>query len=162
MERDAELGKTRFRATNKWIDGTHNRSAVYDFYGAGEEKTHQERFESDADEPFMLGGHDQAPNPAEHLLNALAACVTTSMVAHAAARGIHIEELESQLEGDIDLRGFLGVSNDVPKGYTSIRVKFRVKADVDNMERLRRLTEYSPVYNTLLHGTNVEVEVEPM
>ncbi len=96
----------------------------------------------------------------EHLLNALAACVTTSMVAHAAVRGIRIEELESELEGDLDLRGFLGLSNDVPKGFTNIRVNFKVKADVDNMERLKRLTAYSPVLNTITRGANVEVRVE--
>jgi len=94
------------------------------------------------------------------LLNALAACVTTSMVAHAAVRGIHIEELESELEGDIDLRGFLGLSNDVPRGFTDIRVKFKVKADVENMERLKRLTEFSPVYNTITHGARVHIQVE--
>ena len=94
------------------------------------------------------------------MLNALAACVTTSMVAHAAVRGIRIEELESELEGDLDLRGFLGLSNDVPKGFTNIRVNFKVKADVDNMERLKRLTAYSPVLNTITRGANVDVRVE--
>jgi len=83
------------------------------------------------------------------------------MVAHAAVRGIHIEELESELEGDLDLRGFLGLSDDVPKGYTNIRIKFKVKADTDNMERLRRLTEYSPVFNTITQGARVDVTVEP-
>ncbi len=123
--------------------------------------THQQSFELHADEPPVLAGDDQAPNPVEHLLNALAGCMTTSMVAHAAVRGIHIEELESELEGDLDLRGFLGLSDDVPRGYTNIRVKFRVKADTDNMERLRRLTEYSPVFNTITQGVRVDVSVEP-
>jgi len=81
------------------------------------------------------------------------------MVAHAAVRGIHIEELESELEGDIDLRGFLGLADDVPRGFTDIRVKFRVKADVDNMDRLKRLTEYSPVFNTITQGANVDIQV---
>jgi uncharacterized OsmC-like protein len=162
MQEDPELGQWKFRATNKWIDGTHNRTTIHDYNALGQERTHPQEIGLDADEPPLLAGHDQAPNPVEHLLNALAACVTTSMVAHAAVRGIHIEELESELEGDIDLRGFLGVSNDVPKGYTNISVKFRVKADVENMARLKRLTEYSPVLNTLTHGTNVQIEVEPM
>ena len=96
------------------------------------------------------------------LLNALAGCVTTAMVAHAAVRGIHIEELESELEGDIDLRGFLGLAKDVPKGYTDIRVRFKAKADVKNLERLRRLTEFSPVLNTITSGAHVDVQVDPM
>jgi uncharacterized OsmC-like protein len=161
MEQNPKLGKCRFRAANKWINGAHNRTKISDYYAAGEEKTHQQEFELDADEPPILAGDDHTPNPVEHLLHALASCVTTSMVAHAAVRGIHIEELESQLEGDLDLRGFLGLSNDVPKGYTNIRVRFRVKADADNVARLKRLTEYSPVLNTLIQGTGVEIEVEP-
>jgi uncharacterized OsmC-like protein len=115
----------------------------------------------DPDEPSLLAGDDEAPNPTEHLLSALAGCMATSLVVHAAARGIHIEELESEVEGDIDLRGFLGISDDTPKGYTNIRMKLRVKADVDNLERLKRLAEYSPTFNTLIHGVNVDFQVEP-
>lgn len=102
---------------------------------------------------------DEAANPVEHLLHALAACMTTSMVAHAAVRGIPIEEVESEVEGDIDLMGFLGLSATVPKGFSNIRVRFRVKADADNMERLKRLAEFSPVLNTLTHGATVDVQV---
>jgi len=83
------------------------------------------------------------------------------MVAHAAVRGIQIEELESELEGDIDLRGFLGLDPNVPKGYTDIRLKFKVKTDPENLEKLRELASFSPVYNTLIHGAKVNIEVEP-
>jgi uncharacterized OsmC-like protein len=161
IEKDPELGRCKFRATNKWLDANHNRSTITGFYGAKQEMTHKQAFELHADEPPILAGQDQGANPVEHLLNALAACVTTSMVAHAAVRGIQIEELESELEGDIDLNGFLGLDESVPKGYTNIRVKFRVKADTDNMERLRRLANYSPVYNTITHGAKVDITVEP-
>lgn len=161
LQENPELGKCKFRVTNKWMGGSHNRTTVGDLHAAGEERAHQHTFEIDADEPPLLAGDDEAPNPVEHLLNALAGCVTTSMVAHAAVRGIHIEELESELEGDIDLRGFLGLSNDTPKGYTNIRLKFKVKADAENVRRLKHLAEYSPVYNTLIHGVNVDIQVEP-
>jgi uncharacterized OsmC-like protein len=161
IKQDPELGKCRFRATNKWIDGAHNRTKIDDFFAAGEERTHKQSFQVDADEPPMLAGNDEAPNPTEYLLNAVAGCVTTSIVAHAAVRGIHIEELESEVEGDLDLRGFLGLSDDTPRGYTDIRVKIRAKADVDDMERLKRLAEYSPTFNTLIHGVNVDLQVEP-
>jgi uncharacterized OsmC-like protein len=161
IEKDPGLAKCKFRASNKWISGNHNRTRITGFYGAKQEMEHQKPFELDADEPPVLAGHDQAPNPVEHLLNALAGCVTTGMVAHAAVRGIHIEELESELEGDLDLRGFLGLSDTVPKGYTNIRVRFKVKADTDNLERLKRLTEYSPVLNTITHGAKVDITVEP-
>jgi uncharacterized OsmC-like protein len=161
IRQDPDLAKCRFRVTNKWVDGNHNRTTVSGFYGAKQEMTHKQPFDLDADEPPVLAGEDQAPNPVEHLLNALAGCLTTAMVAHAAVRGIHIEELESEIEGDLDLRGYLGLSKDVPKEYTDIRVKFRVKSDEENTERLKRLAKYSPVYNTLMHGVNVDIEVDP-
>ena len=160
IEQEPDLGKCRFRASNTWLGGNHNRTTVTGFYGAKQEIAHKQQFELHADEPPILAGGDQGANPVEHLLNALAACVTTSMVAHAAVRGIHIEELESELEGDIDLNGFLGLADDVPKGFTSIRVNFKVKADIDNMERLKRLTAYSPVLNTITQGASVDIQVE--
>ena len=160
IDQEPDLGACKFRASNTWLGGNHNRTRITGFYGAKQEIAHKQQFELHADEPPILAGNDEGANPVEHLLNALAACVTTSMVAHAAVRGIHIEELESELEGDIDLRGFLGLSNDVPRGFTNIRVNFKVKADVDNMERLRRLTAYSPVFNTITQGAKVDIHVE--
>ena len=155
-----ELGACHFRATNKWLNGNHNRSTVSGFYGAQQEIAHKQTFRMDADEPAILAGNDKGANPVEHLLHALASCLTTSMVAHAAVRGIQIDELESEFEGDIDLRGFLGLADDVPKGYTAIRAKFRVKADPADLETLRGLAAFSPVFNTLTSGTDVDVKVE--
>ncbi|UCD58441.1 MAG: OsmC family protein [Candidatus Hydrogenedentota bacterium] len=161
IQQDPDLGKCKFRVSNKWLGGNHNCTTITDFYGAKQENNHLQPFELHADEPPILAGADQGPNPVEHLLNALAGCLTTAMVAHAAVRGIHIEELESEIEGDIDINGYLGLSKDVPKEFTDIRVKFKVKTDVENMERLKRLAGYSPVYNTLIHGTNVDIQIEP-
>ncbi len=161
IAQDPGLGESQFRVRNTWLGGNHNRSTVTGFYSARQEIAHKQQFELYADEPSILAGNDEGANPVEHLLNALAACVTTSMVAHAAVRGIHIEELESEVEGDIDLRGFLGLADDVPKGFTDIRVNFKVKADVASMERLKRLALYSPVFNTITRGANVDVRVEP-
>lgn len=159
IARDPELGQCKFRARNTWLGGTRNCTRITGFYGARQEIAHKQTFELHADEPPILAGSDDGANPVEHLLNALAACVTTSMVAHAAVRGIHIEALESELEGDIDLRGFLGLDAEVPKGFTDIRLRFRVQADVDDLEQLRQLAEYSPVFNTLTQGANVAIEV---
>ena len=161
IQGDPELGKCHFRASNTWIDATHNCTTISGFYGAKQEMTHKQVFELHADEPPILAGSDDGANPVEHLLNALASCVTTSMVAHAAVRGIQIEELESELEGDIDLQGFLGLDADIPKGFTNIRMKFKVKTDPDNIEKLKKLAAFSPVYNTLIQGTQVDIQVEP-
>jgi uncharacterized OsmC-like protein len=114
----------------------------------------------EADEPAVLLGEDSAANPVEYLLHSLAACLTTSMVYHAAARGIHIEEVESSFEGDIDLHGFLDLDRDVRKGYQGIRVSFRIKADVPD-EQLQEIVElgtgHSPVFDSLTKGVPVTV-----
>lgn len=157
---DPGLGACRFRASNAWLAGAHNRTTVTEFFGAKQDIAHAQTFSLDADEPALLAGNDAGANPVEHLLHALASCLTTSMVAHAAVRGIRIDEVESTLEGDIDLRGFLGLSDSVPKGYTDIRIGFRVKADPKDMDRIRELVKFSPVFNTLVQGTRVEVSVE--
>jgi uncharacterized OsmC-like protein len=98
----------------------------------------------------------------EHLLHALASCLTTAIVYHAAVRGIRIDEMEAELEGDIDLRGFLGISNEVRRGYRNIRANFKVKTDEDNLEKLKALSMYSPVFDVTSNGTNVDVRIERM
>ena len=160
IQENPELGESRFHIHNKWIRGGYNRSNVTDFFSAGQNISHRKTFELDADEPPVLGSEDQGANPVEHLLHALAACVTTSMVCHAAVRGIRIDELESELEGDIDLRGFLGLSLDVRKGYQNIRIKFKVKTDEENLEKLKTLTKFSPVFDVVRNGTSVDIQIE--
>jgi len=161
IKADPGLGFSRFRASNRWLGGNHNRSRVTGFHAARQEIAHRQAFEMDADEPAILAGNDEGANPVEHLLHALASCLTTSMVAHAAVRGIRIEALESELEGDIDLNGFLGLDASVPKGYTAIRATFRVKADPRDLDAIRELAAFSPVFNTLVSGTAVSVMLQP-
>lgn len=159
IQADPELGISKFRASNTWMDGNHNRSMVAGFYAAKQEIAHAQTFTMDADEPAILAGGDQAANPVEHLLHALASCLTTSIVAHAAVRGIEIEELESELEGDIDLNGFLGLDAKTPKGFTEIRAKFRVKADPKDMDNIKQLAMFSPVFNTITKSARVDLDV---
>lgn len=161
IQTDPALGRCRFRVTNHWVDGDHNCTRVCGFYAGKAEHGHKQEYELHADEPPMLAGGDTSPNPTEHLLNALASCVTTSMIAHAAVRGIQIDALESEVEGDVDLRGFLGIDSKVPKGFTNIRMRFKVRTDPKNFKKLKGLAEFSPVYNTLMNGTKVNIELEP-
>ncbi len=160
IQADPELGKCHFRATNIWLNGNHNQSTVHGFYGAKQEMAHMQPFTLDADEPAILAGNDEGANPVEHLLHALASCMTTAIIAHSAVRGIKIDELESELEGDLDLSGFLGLDESVAKGYTEIRVLFRLKADPKDLMRIRRLFNFSPVYQTVSKGTKVDVQFE--
>lgn len=146
--------------TNKWVNGGHNHSIVGGFYGANQENSHVKTFELDADEPPLLAGTDVGANPVEYLLKALAACLTTSMVYHAAINGIRIDELESELEGDLDLQGFLGLNEDGRKGYQAIRASFKVKTDADNLEKLKALSKFSPVFDTVRNGTEVSIEIQ--
>jgi uncharacterized OsmC-like protein len=161
IKADPELGIGQFRAKNRWLTANHNRTTVTTFYAAKQEVAHAQALEMDADEPPMLAGEDVAANPVEHLLHALASCLTTSMVAHAAVRGIPIRAVESKIEGDINLNGYLGLSPDVPRGYTDIRVTFKVDADPKYYQRLKELAEFSPVFNTITNGAQVGVQVEP-
>jgi uncharacterized OsmC-like protein len=157
------IAKFKFRVENRWEGGSRNRSAVNAFHGAGQEFSRQKSFVLFSDEPPVLLGEDSAANPVEYLLHSLAACVTTSMVYHAAARGIHIQEVESSFEGDIDLHGFLGLDPTVRKGYQGIRVAFKLKADVPN-EKLQEIVElgtgHSPVFDSLTKGVPVAVKAE--
>ena len=156
------LGKCKFRIHNKWLKGGHNKTTVSDFYGAGQEISHKDTLLLEADEPEILAGEDHAANPVEHLLHALAGCLTSSMAYHAATRGIEIKELESRVEGDLDMNGFLGLSTRVRKGYQNIRVTFRVKTDSGDLDTLKELAEFSPVLDVVSRGTPVDLKVESM
>ena len=157
---EPEMAQCKFHVHNDWLGSAHNRTTISTYYGSGHENPHKQIFNLDADEPPVLAGEDEGANPVEHLLNALAACLTTSMVSHAAMHGIRIDELQSEVEGDIDLRGFMGLSSDVRKGYQKILVKFKVKTDEENLDKLKKLTLFSPVYDVVTHGTDVEIQLE--
>ncbi len=108
----------------------HNRGTIKAFHGAGQEDTsRQSSFTIDAGEPAVLLGSDTGPNPAEALLHALAACLTTSLVYAASARKVQLTRVESNLEGDMDLRGALGLSDDYRNGFGRIRVILTVEGD---------------------------------
>lgn len=160
LRHNPELGKFEFRARNRWLGDTRNLTRLESFYGAGQEQTSKARpFILRADEPYVLAGNDTAPNPVEHLLNALAGCVTTAIVLSAAVRGIHIEEVESELSGHLDVRGLLGITDEVRKGYEHINLTLRIRGD-GTAEQLEQLAEYSPVYDVVRHGTKVNLTVK--
>ena len=153
----------KFKARNKWINGGLNRTTIKNFYGTQKDLSHKEAFNLDADEPPLLLGEDQGPNPVEYALTALAACVTTSIVYHAAAKGIKLNSVESSLEGDIDLQGFLGLSEDITPGYKEIRMKFKIESDAPD-DKLKELMEFapnhSPVFSTITRAVPVKVSLE--
>ena len=159
IQQNPGLATSQFRAVNRWISGGHNRSTIQGFYGAGQEDTTRTKpFVLDADEPPVLLGKDQGANPVEYVLHALAACLTTSLVYHAAARGIRIESVESKLEGDLDLQGFLGLSDQVRRGYKEIRASFTIKSNASAVQ-LKELTKFSPVHDIVSNPVPVSISI---
>lgn len=155
-----ELAAFEFRSHTYWKGGSKNETVLADYHGAGGELGLDERsFVQAADEPEILLGKDSAPNPTEHLLAALAGCLTTSLVYHAAARGLAVEDVRAELRGALDLRGFLGLSTAVRKGFSNIDVTLRVQSEASD-EELLACARMSPVYDTVSHGTDVALHIE--
>jgi uncharacterized OsmC-like protein len=157
-----ELAKFQFRASNKWLKGTHSRTRIEKFSGAGGEHAHKAEYTYDADHPAVLVGQDNGPTPVEFLLHALATCITAGIANIAAARGVTLTEVTSTIEGDIDLLGLLGLSNEVRNGYQSIRATFDIKGDAP-AEKLREIVAQSrarsAVFDVLTNGVPVEIHV---
>ena len=162
IRKQPRLADFKFRAHNRWVDGGHNETRIQDYYGTGQELySRQEPFVLSADEPPVLLGEDHGVNPVEYLLTALTSCMTTALVYHAASRGLKLESVESELEGDIDLHGFLDLDPKVRKGYTEIRVRMKVKGDGDPAT-LSECAQKSPVLDVVRRGTNVRISVEKL
>ena len=162
VKQDPSLGAFEFRATNQWINGGENRSRIKEFYGAGsEDKSRIDAFEFTNGEPPVLLGANEGANPVEFLLHALAGCVTTTTVLHAAARGIQIERLSTELVGTIDVQGLLALDDAVPVGYEQIQIKMDIKADCSDEELddlLAFAKDHSPVCNTVCRPVPVTVK----
>lgn len=159
---DPGIAKFQFRATNRWISGTHNQSTIEGFFGAHQEMSHREPFRFDADHPPVLVGADQGPTPVEYVLHALAACLTAGLANIAAARGVQLTEVSSTVEGDIDLLGILGLSDEVRNGFEGIKVSFRLRGD--DPVKLREVVEQSrrrsAVYDVVTNGVPVTIDVD--
>ena len=159
---DPALARFQFRARNNWIDGGYSRTTIKDFYGAGQEDaTRTQPFTVDSDEPPVLLGQNRAPNTGEYVLHALAACVSGTIVYHAAARGIALDGLECTVQGDLDLHGFLGLDSSTRPGYEQIRVTITATGDFDDnqLAELASLVRYSPVRDIVTNPVPVAIDV---
>ncbi|HUH07063.1 MAG TPA: OsmC family protein [Egibacteraceae bacterium] len=157
-----ELAAFQFRARNRWISGTHSQSTSQGFHGAGGEHSHQRTFVFDADHPAVLVGKDNGPAPVEFLLYALASCLTAGVANIASVRGVALTRVESTIEGDIDLHGLLGMSDEVRNGYQRVRVRFTIEGDAPP-EKLREIVEQSKarsaVYDVITNQVPVDIEI---
>jgi uncharacterized OsmC-like protein len=156
IAQDEDYGKFQFRARNQWINGARSRSTIQGFFAGGKENADRKQsLFVDADQPVFLGGQNTAPNPVEHLLHALDSCLTVTLVYHAAVHGIHLEAVTTAAEGDMNARGFFGISDTVDKGYGKIRVNMQVKSEAD-VETLTKLAMYSPVYEVISRSVPID------
>ncbi len=162
IKANPSLGRFEFRAGNRWINGGENRSRIKEFYGAGsEDQSRTAAFEFTNGEPPVLLGDNEGANPVEFLLHALAGCVTTTIVLHAAARGITIRRLSTELVGDLDVQGLLALDDSVAVGYQQIRIRMDIDADCSDAELddlLDFAREHSPVCNTVCRPVPVHIE----
>ncbi len=159
-----EAAAFQFRATNRWVSGTHSRGYVQGFFGVGAEDTSREApFVLNADHPTVLVGSDEGPTPVEYLLHALAACLTAGIGNISAARKVTLHRVESSVEGDIDLQGILGLDDDVRNGFQAVRVRFEIDADA-TPEVIASIVEQSiarsAVFDVITNGVPVEVSVD--
>ena len=157
-----ELAKFQFRAKSRWISGTHSQSTMEGFFGAGGEHKHKAAYKADGDHPAVLCGVDNGPTPVEWVLHALASCLTSGIANIASARGIKLRKVESTVEGDIDLRGILGLSDKVRNGYQGIRVTFDIDSpadDADVAKVVEQSMSRSAVLDVLTNGPRVAVEI---
>lgn len=157
------ISKFNFRAKGKWIKGGHNQTTINDFYGAGQTHSRSRPFVYDGDEPPILLGEDHGANACEYALAALSSCLTTTLIYHAAAQGVVIDEVETTLSGDADVQGLLGMSEKVRNGYEKVKVAFKIKSKAPK-EKIRELIELaqkrSPVFDIFSNPTPVEVSLE--
>ena len=160
IEQDTDRSKFQFRLNNRWIDGGHNRSNIKEYFANGQEDvTRSSPFIVDADEPAVSAGSDSAPNPMEFVLHALASCLTSTMVYHAAVQGIEITSVESSLTGNMDVRGMLGMSDQVRKGYDRVKVSMIVNSSAD-VATLKELALFSPVYDIISKSLQVDFDLK--
>ncbi len=164
IKQNPDLARFQFRARNEWLDGGHSRTIIQGFYGAGQEDTSRsEPFILEGDEPPVLLSANAGPNAVEAVLHALASCLAVGFIYNAAAQGINVESLSFELEGDLDLRAFLGLSDKVRPGYEGIRLTYQVKSDAPR-EKIEELCDYvqktSPVLDIVRNPVPVSLSLK--
>jgi uncharacterized OsmC-like protein len=163
IKQQPEIARFKFRSRTRWQDGGRSATTIKGFYGAGQEDTSRETsFTLVGDEPPVLLGNNAGPNAVEAVLHAIGSCLTVGFVYNAAALGIEVRSLEYEIEGELDLHGFLGLSEDIRPGYSGVTVKYYVDADAPR-EKLEELCAYvqktSPVLDIVRNPVPVTVQL---
>ena len=157
-----EAAQFTWRASCKWVNGTHSNSSIKSFFGLGGEQSHKTEFSFDADHPEVFASEDHGPTPVEYVLVGLASCLTAGIAAVAQNRGIQLRSVEATLEGGMDIQGILGIDPDVRNGFDGIKVKYKIDADAsaaDIKALVAQSQKRSAVFDIITNPTNVSVEV---
>jgi uncharacterized OsmC-like protein len=157
-----EAAKFNWRASCKWVNGTHSQTKIQEFFGLGQEQKHKTEFSFEADHPEIFASEDHSVTPVEFMLVGLASCLTAGVAAVAQNRGIQLRSVEAKVEGAMDVRGILGVDSDVRNGYDDIKVTFHIDADASKKDieaLVAQSQKRSAVYDVITNPTNVRVEV---
>jgi len=157
-----EAAQFQWRATCKWVNGTHSNSVVQGFFGLGEEQSHKSEFTFDADHPEIFASEDNGATPVEYVLVGLASCLTAGVAAVAQHRNIQLRSVAATLEAGMDVQGILGIDSDVRNGFEGIKVKYNIDADAsqEDIEAIvAQSQKRSAVFDIVANPTNVTVEV---
>lgn len=157
-----EAAKFQWRASCKWINGTHSHSTVRNFFGLGGEQKHRTEFSFDADHPEIFASEDKGPTPVEYVLIGLTSCLTAGIAAVAQNRGIQLRSVVATIEGSMDMQGILGIDQDVRNGFDGIKVKYQIDADATPNEikaLVAQSQKRSAVFDIITNPTAVSVEV---
>lgn len=157
-----EGAQFKWKATCKWVNGTHSHSSVTGFFGLGADQSHKTEFTFDADHPEIFASEDKGATPVEYVLVGLASCLTAGVAAVAQHRGIQLRSVQATIEGGMDIQGILGIDSDVRNGFDGIKVKYKIDADAspeDIKALVAQSQKRSAVYDIVANPTNVTVEV---
>ena len=156
-------GAFEWRATSEWVNGTHTRVTIEDFFGVGEEQAHVKAFTYDADHPELFAAQDNGVTPIEFLLVGLASCLTAGIASVAQNRGIQLRSVTAELTGAMDMAGILGIDRDVRNGYSGVQVAFEIDADApaeDVLKLVEQSRKRSAVFDAITNPTPVEITVD--
>ena len=158
-----EAAQFTWRASSKWENGVHSTTSIQNFFGLGEEQSHKSEAVFDADHPEVFAASDNGITPIEYLLVGLASCLTAGVASVAQNRGIQLRSIESTVEGNHDIRGILGVDNDVRNGFNDVKVTFTIDADASRQEieaLVAQSQKRSAVFDALTNPTDISVSVD--
>jgi uncharacterized OsmC-like protein len=162
LAKTPEAAQFKWRTNCEWVDGTHSRSVIGNFFGLGSEQSRHQTFAVEADHPEVFASEDKAPTPVELALSGLASCLVAGIAAVAQLRGIQLHSVKASLEADMDIQGILGVDDEVRNGFGAIRVHFEIRADAseDDIKALvAQSQKRSAVFDIVTNPTSVFVTV---